>query len=274
MDIYYEWDWAEYIARCENEPRPSRYTDSQAKASGGWNGTATYSEAIQLAKDGWTEGRIKLAGALEDANAITRPDVPEYRDAMDVCGYRPDIGLYCAGDPLNMVCSEPVPSKPVIRMGVLIDAPGMTRVDRFLNYGAAVCSYVQQLELAGYRCELTAISITGGSGGRLVYAVRVKEADQPLEIDRLAFAFMNSANSRRLGFAVIEQHKEFSEKVAGIGYGRADKLTKEEMDSPMFKDYYIFEGNTGGSNMAKSLGNLADAVKNVGEHVEKILEAI
>lgn len=84
----------------------------------------------------------------------------------------------------------------------------------------AVLSYVEGLEGAGFRCEITVIfcSDMDGQSGQST-TVLVKRAEEPIEPDRMAFVMTHPAVFRRLCFGVFESTDGLANLLRRNAYG-------------------------------------------------------
>ncbi len=271
MSTYeYNWTWRQYLDKAEHGKRVSRWSSSQDDDLE-FRGTRTYAEAINFARFGWKEGREELQTALKEANQIERQEI-DPATPLDLAGAFPNVPVYCAGDEFCMYSNEPEPIRPVIRLAVTVKANAVTSARYYLNYGAALCSFIQQLELAGYRVELNLLMITQGGDSQMRALICVKEADQEIEIDRLAYALMNRSNQRRLWFAIIEQHLDFA-KICGVGYGYSVG-PKSIRNKKFLEGYHVIDGLSNDSRIKDSMETIEGAVNAIEKEIEKILEKI
>jgi hypothetical protein len=212
MTINLSWD--DMLDVASSQARHPTANQSITKGrSGGFHATENYGEALELLRHGWAEGLRKIAVSL----AANPPAVaPQPVTRYDVAGFRPHVQRYIAGDPFCMVArGEDNDHKPTVRLmvnGFL--SSGNTKTQR-LNQGMGLVQLVDQLERQGRRVELV-IYFYGSSWSRVApYDIRitVKEAGEPVELDRIAFAFMHVDFFRRIGFGLIErfydQKKDF-----------------------------------------------------------------
>lgn len=161
--------------------------------------------AFDKARHGWPEGRAKMV----DAMAKARPSVslpPAF--TMDVAGAYPDPAAAAAGAPDCMVSFDPVEvrHKPIVRIAVNVWASGAYEPNEFTNYGAAVLSYIDAIESSGFRVELTMLCHCKMSRTKDTYSGRVmiKRAEEPLDIDRVAFCLTHPSMLRRLWFGHMQ----------------------------------------------------------------------
>lgn len=188
----------------------SRRTDHEE-----WNGTATYDDAITLARSGWTDIRPNVDAILTDIDAKVRTlvmDRPAIR--FDVTGAYVDVATYLTGDPECMVeiVEEPMPVHGRVAR-ILIQGCASWRVDADMIQarGAAVCALADALGRSGIYLEVwQEFTITHKLQGKAkrttdATAVCLKRASDPLDIDLLMFPLGHPAMFRRLMFDVWER---------------------------------------------------------------------
>lgn len=180
-------------------------------------GTATWDEALRLARYGWAEGcgyLVRETGAYAHQFAS-----PAKGWQYDYAGAFPDVPRFLGGDLDCMIGDYPesLRFQQIVRMVV---SP-ITHIDvtnvAIKNWGAALVSWIDELERAGQRVEVTWLScscpywvypaeqLQGQGGPTVAISFCLKEADQPVDLDRLAFWIMHPAAQRRIQFAIKEQ---------------------------------------------------------------------
>ena len=186
-----------------------------------FTGTSSFSEACELATEGWPDGRWKVAQAVEaiwDSGAaeISSGKLAEY----DVAGYLPDVPSYVAGDPCHMInLGEEEGSAPVIKILINISASCAIPPKALMNRAASLAALVDVIEGRGSSCE---VSVVDGSGcncevkadmkrgdshknQRVWYGItNVKSADVPIDLAQMAFTVGHPSMLRRLMFAACE----------------------------------------------------------------------
>lgn len=171
-------------------------------------GTASFDETLKMAREGWADGRRMFIAAMAQA-APTAARVADF--TMDVAGAYPIAALAAAGDPASMVDFNPDVDRvrPIIRLALNRCASSAYSAKELTNYGAAVASYVDAIEASGYRVEIDAAMICVDGNARHYYCgVIVKQAHEPMEIDRMAFCLANPSYLRRLHFAVAQNRED------------------------------------------------------------------
>jgi hypothetical protein len=235
-----------------------------------FSGTPTFDAALLLAERGWPEGRAKLMTAIAAAQSS-----PTFTPSivMDVAGAYPIAALAAAGDPCSMVDLAPVEDRvrPVVRLLIQRAGSAAYDVDEFMNYGAAVMSYVEGLEGAGFRCEITVCFASDfHSDGDQCTTVVVKRAEEPIEMDRMAFVMVHPSMFRRLAFSVFEATEGLSQILSRNSYGyirnpRADEAERGQCIIPGINS--IRPGN-------KDLKTPAACLKYIGPVIEEQLRQV
>lgn len=198
---------------------------SQTEGDVGFYG-CEFDEAIALCEKGWPEGAKKLAPAQFSAEAGTEKFMePVY----DVAGDDVDVGRFVEGDPECMISYE-VREKQgkTVRIGFSCCYSCGTATETIIKCGREVVAAVDAAEREGYRVELTAEWAIAGGGkyneSIILTQVVVKQAQDALDIDSVAFVIAHPSAFRRMVFGVWEQLptavREGFNVVRSGGYGR------------------------------------------------------
>lgn len=193
----------------------------------GWADTKDLNHALELGRFGWAGGRKQMIGEIEAANLILRA-LPRRTDAIDVAGSYPIVPLAVAGDPCNMVTKgiDSTKTKPIVRIVVNAAVSGAVSVNTIIKRGAAILSWIDELESAGIRCDVEVIE-TGLFREHdkeqlgVLFSMTGKLSHEPVDIDRLSFLLCHPAIQRRIFFSLYE--REASQ--AKIGLTQAEAIT-------------------------------------------------
>jgi hypothetical protein len=266
-------DWEDFLQMAEyGEPKwESRSSARTSKNS--WSGTRTFQDSIDLARNGWQEGRDLMQSGLDMAKDVNRESFAPSQ-WYDVAGEYCDVPRYCGGDPECMVNrGEAMTSKtPVLRLLVAVGGNCGTSKAQFNNYGGAILSWLDSLEESGFRVELSFALQTNGRNdkearSRFGAIVKIKEAGDPLEIDRIAFAFCHPSLFRRLWFRIMECHKEFESSHCG-SYGYQQATLESDREGYVYIDGISNDAET----MRARLHNVESAVEAIGEIIKEAIE--
>ena len=131
-----------------------------------------------------------------------------------------------------MVDLQPVEDRvrPIVRLVIQRGGSSAYSAKEFMNYGAAVLSYVEGLEAAGFRCEIEVSFAANIPPVDHYLSVIVKRAEEPMELDRIAFVLTHPAFFRRIAFAVKESTPGIAEHLNGQCYGFSRSPRPEELD--------------------------------------------
>jgi hypothetical protein len=217
----------EFVDYAEKTPK-FRHEHDQYGSS--FTGTDSFTDAVKLAREGWSEGTDKL---MKLANVITSKvtsliDVPTLN--YDTTGLDFDMGRYLDGVPESWYYFEHKTRDGVgfeqVRIVVNISASGGVSKEILTARGATVAGLVLALEQSGKRVELIAVAPWSASqsdfyngpklGPFINTSVLLKSPDQQIDIDRLAFVLAHPSMLRRLDFAVTETIENWRPR--GIGF--------------------------------------------------------
>lgn len=186
---------------------PEFPTGSAARVSydGGWHGTATYEDAIRLAKNGWTGIRPTVDAMMEKIrDRIADRTANTYEMIWDVCGSFVDVGAFLSGEPECMIDPRPTPTRQggkVIRIHYNTGGLGGATAECMTARGVAVLALIDALTMLGASTEITVETSAKYNDRTITVLGRVKEAHEPLDVNRLTFILGNPAMHRRINWA-------------------------------------------------------------------------
>jgi len=218
--------WTEFVQFADSRKlakgsrNSSRMTDKPL-----WYGTKTFEDILPLANSGWPEGTEKVkelsAKLMDKVTSLVEHQSLQY----DVTGNDFDIPMVLQGIPEHWFTMqsriEQGQGNRVIHIVYNATASSGISAETITAKGAAVAALIESLEYAGIRVALNIIWRVRGYGSNTYtsnMSVPVKYAEQPLDIDRLAFALAHPGTLRRLMFAVCES-SEYFVKECNSGYG-------------------------------------------------------
>lgn len=202
--------------------------------------TSDFNEAVQLFKEGWSDMATNLVQKLKVIENKTQPAMKP-KTSLGVCGYQAVVPLYLQGVPNNMVSKKMVPIKQkVITLNKSIDYNGGVSANEIVEESIKAMQIVKKLEAQGYRCNLNLVlgseSGWGAERRQFVVKVRIKSANEKLNISKLAFPLVHPSMLRRLFFRFIEVYPNVTSSFATGGYGHP--ATTSEMRK-MFEGEYL-----------------------------------
>jgi hypothetical protein len=217
-----------YKYLCDTPLNDSFRWEKLSSVTGDYNFTQTnsYDEAVELFHNGWSEmaqrlsQRLKAEGKMEHV-MVSRP-------TQSVEGFQPIIPLYLNGIPNNMINRKLQPVKQkVITLNKSVTYSAGTSTEQIIEESVKAFRIIQKLEAQNYRVNLNIIlgvyqstSFWGGDV-RNGYAIKIKlkKANEKLNVSKLAFPLVHPSMLRRLFFRFIEVHPEVPSEYVN-GYGR------------------------------------------------------
>lgn len=180
--------------------------------------TYSFDEAVNLLKHGWGEMAQKLTQRL---NVCATPEVQRQMETIiDVAGFQPIVPLYLAGVPTNMVSRQfrPVKQK-VVNITKLLNYSAGVSTEEIIEQSVIAMRIVKKLEAQGLRVNLSIAVGTTAGDTEIVGKIRIKGANEKLNVSKLAFPMVHPSMLRRLYLRYIEVEPHVTQRFVG-GYGR------------------------------------------------------
>lgn len=199
--------------------------------------TKNFSEAVELFKNGWSDMATKLVQKLKVIESKIEPTMKP-RNALGVAGYQAIVPLYLQGAPNNMVTKKMTPVKQkVITLNKSIDYNGGVSADKIIDESIKAMQIVKKLEAQGYRCNLNIVlgTTAGYPSKQFIVKVRIKSANEKMNVSKLAFPLVHPSMLRRLFFRFIEVYPNITKSFVRC-YG--SPATSNEMRE-IFKGEYL-----------------------------------
>lgn len=205
-----------------------------------WNGTQTWDEAVELATHGWQEPFNEVSLATQQIKDDLRPRMINTFDSFfDVSGAQVDMDRFLSGEPENMVQLVPIKvAKPgrVISLLVNVGYTAVVTPKQIMQRGIAICGLIECLELLQHSCEIwlesSASHVIGGDSSRFSVIVKMKAADEKLDVGRMMFGIANPATLRRLVFSLREQTPNNQSEYGGKSMGQSRRCIRQDEVKP------------------------------------------
>ena len=221
-----------------------------------WHGVSSYDEALKLMETGYQPTVDKLKASVK-ANLSGQAKRISFHN--DVVGYAPIVPLAIMGVPQSMMnsCMKPVKAK-VIDVYYDMSASCGMEAKQFIEAGSKLLAAVMELEMQGYRMNIYATQNYYDDSSDML-CVKVKSANQPLDLKRISFPLTHPAFFRVIGF-------DWYSKVPGgkyrFGYGRpVSRDFSEERLQKGFKE--MFGDNAVAFSCAKIIETDIEHIKEV-----------
>lgn len=223
-------DWRNYKSEIESPDKS-------------WTGVSSYEEALNLLKSGWTENLESMKTLANKVSANGNSKRISFQN--NVVGFAPIVPLAMMNVPNSMIDTrmKPIKSK-VVKILYNITMSCCTDKKEILRNGMKVVEAIINLENSGYRCEVMAMQTYSNDTVADTLLLRVKEANQPLDLKRIMFPLIHPAMFRVIGFDwenKLPTGRWMSGRGRAIGYTYGDetaKLIKEAFGD----NYYYIDG--------------------------------
>lgn len=220
--------------------RSEAITEATVANRKGFYGVKTLGEAYDLLKNGWTQEVERMNAALKQVQTVDLPKRVAFRN--DVVGFAPVVPLAIMNVPNSMInnATKQIKSK-VVKIFYSMGDSWCTSTETFLERGKKIMEAVIMLERSGYRCELYSAQFYTDRSNNMadVLVVKVKEANQPLDIKRVMFPFTHPAMFRVIGFS-WEDRCPSAKYMSGRGSPFHTVGKHKEMFKEAFGDEYVY----------------------------------
>lgn len=204
---------------------------------------ATWAEAYEMAKYGWSSARPNLDAILTPVREKLSETLDYSQErGLDMTGFEPDIDLYLSGELECMV--DYVPNEvrkvgKVFNLVVNVGPGGWSTASDIFTKGAAICALVESLQMLGYDLNIWAedssCPMVYGDYDHHTVLVRIHRAGDNLDINQVMFPLGHPAWMRRIMFAVREHSDEAIRRQ--FGYSTKDWNPIAQYD-PMEEQQY------------------------------------
>jgi hypothetical protein len=229
--IVREWkSWGEYVQFAkDSHGRDNNYFSASDRSRPDWHGTKSFEDAEKMALGGWQEIRPEVDALVHNIETTIMPTLGQaFTSCFDVAGGSVDIGRFLDGEPECMVETKLIDiAKPGKVVTVLVQGFYSSASDtkEIKARGAMVVALIDAIERMQHSTE---IYVEYTYSKRICHLVKVKGAEDMLDIDTLMFILAHPSAYRRISFAAQEVEP------GGLGcgpsgnYGKPNDLTQGE----------------------------------------------
>ena len=182
---------------------------SKSSGTPGWYGTKNWEECIDLLKNGWEDGGKTITQKLKDVSKVDCKDTV-VKQLFDVVGFQASVPRYLQGIPTSMINQKRVVQKQkVVTISKSVAFTANFTANDIIEESVKCLRIIKKIEAQGIRCNLNIINITKNfSGEAICVKVRIKNANERLNIGKLAFLVAHPSVKRRLLFRFVEVFDE------------------------------------------------------------------
>ena len=187
---------------------------------------ASRDEAYRMLREGYQP----VVDALKTKMKFTASgSAKRFKTYNDVAGFQPIIPNAIMGLPNSMINSSLKPIKTkVVDIYYEMTVPFFREAKELILAGQKMLGVIMEMEAQGYRFNLYCVQgYYDSAKGCDLLCVKVKSANQPMDLKRMSFPIAHTAFFRGIGF---DWYSKFPKGTYRDGYGRvitADKAVKD-----------------------------------------------
>lgn len=182
--------------------------------------TKTYEESEVIMKTGYKDGLKDLQKGKQSVH-LTAKSVKTVPTAS-VIGYAPHVPNAIVGIPCSMISHNTVSMKSKM-MTIVYDVTASCneKADDFVKAGRVLLSFIELLELKGYRIKLYMMLSACKGSEKSVALIKVKDFRQPVNPLKLSYMMIHPSFLRRQGLKWVETNPKLTERGFRAGHGSA-----------------------------------------------------
>lgn len=243
--VFDSWsEWCEYVA--DDSPNPhGRRSESRDKAPRPeWDLNTTFKAAQKLASTGWDEPMVEVNRFAEHVEANMDTDLfqTSFESRFDVAGAEVAIDRFLSGEPECMIESTPIRISRqgrAVRLVVTGGALAEVEAENIRNRGAAIVALADVLARCQHPVEIWVGWQVKIGDKHLMHAVKVQNANDPLDVPRLLFAIAHPACHRRLTFRARELCPDRWHNASSQGYGATEGVHAASLPDEVENTIYL-----------------------------------
>ena len=235
-----------------------------------FTGTHSYEQAVEMFKNGWQSKAEELTKKLKVIqNQVI--DAQVQKVLFDVVGFQASVPRYLQGIPTNMVNKKLVPIKQkIVTINKDISYNCGVTTEQIVEASIQTLQLVKRIEAQGIRVNLNLIWGVKASGSNEIVKVRLKSANERVNISKLAFPLVHPSMLRRLCFRYLEVAPTITH---GYLYGYGSPLDGSQLKT-YCKDEYVlprlFNGDLSKLGDLTTVCGLTDQIVNGKNDAAKI----
>ena len=200
-----------------------------------FTGTDSYEQAVEMFKNGWQSKAEELTKRLKVIqNQVI--DAQVQKVLFDVVGFQASVPRYLQGIPTNMVNKKLVPIKQkIVTINKDISYNCGVTTEQIVEASIQTLQLVKKIEAQGIRVNLNLIWGVKASGSNEIVKIRLKSANERVNISKLAFPLVHPSMLRRLCFRYLEVAPTITH---GYLYGYGSPLDGSQLKT-YCKDEYV-----------------------------------
>lgn len=211
--------------RTQNPNYDGKNTRRKVSKEPSWYGAPSFKQAQDWLFHGWNEKTGEIVKFKDKAKSMNIKKMVSFKN--DIVGFAPIVPLAIMGVPENMIQATRKVIKTKI-VDIIYDMGATCDVSKenMIQAGIKMTKLIISLENSGYRVNLRGMinfeSFESGKASQMAL-IRLKDANQPIDINKLMFPLFHTAMFRCIGFDYLERKPDIPYL---SGYGRQIGSTK------------------------------------------------
>lgn len=214
-------NYSEFVNYILNTPYNNVFEYHRKSSTEGtytFTGTESFEEALNLLKTGWTSVAKEIEKKLK-AKIRSISHERTRKSYYDVVGGQASVPRYLQGIPTNMVNQKIVAKKQkVINVYKNVTYAAFVKTETIKEESVKALEIVRAIEATGSRVNLFIIMGAKSPQG-ISFSIKIKSANERLNISKVAFPMVHPSMLRRLYFRMIEVFPGITDSDFRNGYG-------------------------------------------------------
>jgi len=213
---------------------------SQKTIRENWYGTKNFEEAVELLKNGIPDTSEKLTKLLK-AEKKMQP-VQAMKRVNSIQGFQPVVPLYLMGVPNNMISTKMSTVKQKV-VNLYSNISYLCNVTSRQINDECIKKFrlISKLESQNYRVNLFLVFGTKNTyNGKMNFmaSIKLKSANERLNVSKLAFPLTHPSMERRLIFRLVEVYPDMVKGfTSGYGYNIEGSMMDASFDGYVLPDF-------------------------------------
>jgi hypothetical protein len=230
------------------------------KGTKSFTGTESYEEALDLLKNGWSEGAKKLTHELKVSNKKNQDVIK--RAVFDVVGFQASVPRYLQGIPTNMVNKKTFKQKAkVVTLVKSISYHAGISTKQIMDDSVKFLQIIQEIEKQGIRVNVHVSWAATVGNEQFALRLPIKKANERFNISKMSFPLLHPSFLRRIVFRALETEPTITSSKWLSGYGKPGQ--KKEFEKIIGKNEYFVPVLIDESTAANIVNGVSEGLDNI-----------
>lgn len=196
-----------------------------------WSGTRDFDEAKDLMKHGADDLSEKINNMFK-VKVKEMEQTTVRRAQYDVAGFQCSVPRYLQGVPTSMINQKNVSKKQkVVTLNKDMSYSRSWSSEEIIEESAKSLAIIKKVEQMGYRVNLNMCFVSKTGKQKAGLKIRVKNANERLNVSKMAFVMAHPSMIRRMIFRWIEVNPDITDNSYRGTYGAPDDVMLLQTDN-------------------------------------------